>query len=162
MLIKAIFATRPDCFPKPHRQFSAETENWVGHWARALPQGVWFGPFCPNFYAMAEHFRWATSGLIFRPAGQVWQSKAGRELKGWPGRRGLAQRPAQTWQFATWGEERGWERCERRVRADQTVRIVILWYEMKDRIQLQWFCMILNLFIDFADLIGGATNGFLQ
>ena len=36
VLIKAIFATRPDCSPKPHRQFSAETENCLGHWARAL------------------------------------------------------------------------------------------------------------------------------
>ena len=38
MLIKAIFATRLGCLPKPHRQVSAETENWVGHWARALLQ----------------------------------------------------------------------------------------------------------------------------
>ena len=31
VLIKAIFATRPDCSPKPHRQFSVETENCLGH-----------------------------------------------------------------------------------------------------------------------------------
>ena len=54
----------PDCLSKPQRQDSAETENWVGHWARAL------------FWKVARN-----SAKIFRPRSKAVYKTQNKNLR---------------------------------------------------------------------------------